>query len=123
MASLRGTSGGAGPIIAGLRRLAVAALVVCAGALALSALAGALLGSSLPRAMALGGYLAGSFLLVIGVFQGKRGPLAGAAMRAHLEGREPDRGGETTGVPGLFLALGFLLVLVAVLVDPRNHLL
>src|SRR5438270_9722677 len=60
--------------LAAFRRLTVLVLGVSASTAAVSALLGAALGSSLGRALSLGFYLVGSFLLIAGFFVGNRGP-------------------------------------------------
>jgi hypothetical protein len=118
-------------ITAALRRLG---LLVVGSALAIglfSALAGLLLGSSVGRAVSLGYYLAGSFLLISGFFVGNRGPLRSkrepggmfffgprVVRPATVEERE-----ETINNSAVFVGLGFVLILLGVLADDRYRLL
>lgn len=123
---------------AAARRIAVLfglAVVVIAG---VSALIGLALGSSATRSAATGLYLVGCFLIVLGVFAGVRGPLrpAGEAedaepmggllgvgifskgiRRATSEERE-----DAKATAWLFLALGAVMVVVGIVVDPRTSL-
>src|SRR5207302_1231741 len=58
-----------------LRRFALLVGAVGGGTVVVSIVLGLLLGASLPRAIALGYYLVGSFLLLAGFFFGNRGPV------------------------------------------------
>ena len=116
-------------LLFGLATIAVAAV---------SALIGLALGSSATRSVATGLYLTGCFLIVLGVFSGVRGPLrpAGADEDAepmgallgvgifskgirHATSDERDDARSTTW---LFLALGVVMVVVGIVVDPRTSL-
>src|SRR3954464_832935 len=61
-------------MLAALRRLTLLVIGCSLGIAAISALFGALLGASLDRAVALGFYGLGCFLMVSGFFVGNRGP-------------------------------------------------
>src|SRR3954470_18684125 len=61
-------------MLAALRRLTLLVVGCSLGIAAISALFGALLGASLDRAVALGFYGLGCFLMVSGFFVGNRGP-------------------------------------------------
>ena len=61
--------------IPALRRFALLVVAVGGGTVVVSILLGLLLGASLPRSIALGYYLVGSFLLLAGFFFGNRGPV------------------------------------------------
>ena len=107
-----------------------------AGATALvSLLLGLALGSAVDRAVSIGFYLVGSFLLVSGFFVGNRGP-------ARLKGRD-DEGGAMAGMFGVgiggrrlrwatreerdeamansavFVSIGFALILLGIVADSR----
>lgn len=114
-----------------LTLLAVAAGVTVAGSMLL-ALTG---GLSVRRSLALGFYLAGSFLLLAGFFVGNRG-------RARVETTPSRRGGglgpvvgarrvraatheeqsETIGTSAIFISLGVVLLLGGIVVDSRHDL-
>jgi hypothetical protein len=123
---------------AAARRIAVLfglAVVVIAG---VSALIGLALGSSATRSAATGLYLVGCFLIVLGVFAGVRGPLrpAGEAEDAEPMGGLLGVGIFSKGIrqatseeredakatAWLFLALGAVMVVVGIVVDPRTSL-
>lgn len=111
--------------------LAVAAGVTVSGSLLL-ALAG---GASPRRALALGFYLVGSFLLLAGFFVGNRG-------RARVEAPSGDHRGafgsglgarrvraatseeqqQTIGTSALFIVLGLVLLLGGVVADDQHEL-
>lgn len=122
-------------LLAALRRLLLllllAAGVTAAGSLAL----GALVGASLDRALSLGFYAVGCFLMVAGFFIGNRGParvksespgagilpfpLSGAR---RLRWASPGEQNETINNSAVFVGLGAILVVVAILVDTRHSL-
>ena len=111
---------------------------VAAGTALASLLLGLALGSKLDRAVSVGFYLVGSFLLVAGFFVGNRGP-------ARLRGAE-DEGGATAGMFGVplggrrlrwatpeereeamansavFVTLGLALIVLGILADSRVRL-
>jgi uncharacterized membrane protein HdeD (DUF308 family) len=122
-------------VLAAARRLAVVLAVVVGVTGLISALTGLLAGSSLTRAMSVGFYLVGCFLIVMGFFSGVRGPV-------RPRGKEEDApplaasfgvgvfwSGVRTATAGerydaltsawLFLLLGVGLVIAGVLVDSR----
>jgi hypothetical protein len=124
---------------AALRRFALLLAGVAGGTALVSLLLGLALGSAADRAVSVGFYLVGSFLLVAGFFAGNRGP-------ARLKGRE-DEGGAVAGMFGVgiggrrlrwatieereealansavFVALGLALIVLGVLADSRVRLL
>src|SRR3954452_2001214 len=85
-------------MLAALRRLTLLVVGCSLGIAAISALFGALLGASLDRAVALGFYGLGCFLMVSGFFVGNRGPArvksesAGWSMLPGLGSRRARRG-------------------------------
>jgi uncharacterized membrane protein HdeD (DUF308 family) len=114
----------------------VAAAVVLVGGV--SALAGVVLGASSLRSAATGLYVVGSFLLVLGVFNGLRGPVR---PRGADEDREAvggllgvgifsggirtataDERADARSTTWLFLALGVAMIVVGVVLDPRTSL-
>jgi hypothetical protein len=114
-----------------LTLLGIAAGVTVAGSMVL-ALAG---GVAVQRALALGFYLAGSFLLLAGFFVGNRG-------RARVETMPSRRGGgigpaigarrvraatkeeqsETVGTSAIFISLGLVMLIGAVAIDSQHDL-
>jgi hypothetical protein len=118
----------AGRRFAGL--LLLASILTIAGSLFFGLLAGA----SMSRAISLGFYLIGSFLLVGGFFVGNRGPvrlkkedaaggmpilglplLGGRSMRWAT----PDEREEAISMSAVLVALGLVLILIGVVVDSR----
>ena len=101
---------------------------------ALSGLFALIAGSSVRRALALGFYLVGSFLLIAGFFVGSRG-------RARPVTEDSDRGSfpfmsarkvrsateeeerETISASAIFISLGVSLLVVGVMVDSQARLL
>jgi hypothetical protein len=120
-------------LAAGARRFALLVGALSAGIVLVSALLGLALGSSLSRAVSLGFYLTGAFLLVAGFFVGNRGP-------ARLRGQPGDEGvwglgrrkgvrvataeerAEAVSTTTIFVTVGLLLILVGVIADPRYSL-
>jgi hypothetical protein len=124
---------------AAARRFAFLLGGVAAGTAVVSLLVGLALGSAADRAISIGFYLVGSFLLVAGFFVGNRGP-------ARLKGAE-DEGGAVGGMFGIpiggrrlrwataeereeamansavFVTLGFALIVLGILADSRVKLL
>jgi hypothetical protein len=108
-------------------------LAVAAGVTAVAAAAlGALAGSSLARSVSLGLYLVGSFLVVAGFVLGNRGPVRakddhGAAFLGMFAVRrrwaDPEEHATSINDSALFVALGFVLILLGVAVDSRYELL
>jgi hypothetical protein len=62
-------------VVGALRRFAGLLLVLAAGTVACSLAIGLATGSSISRALSIGFYLIGSFLLISGFFVGNRGPV------------------------------------------------
>ena len=118
-----------------LRRLVfVVALTVSLTALG-SVLTGLAIGAHLDRALTLGFYLMGCFLMVAGFFVGNRGPArlksesAGPAVvpfltfgPRRLRWATPDEQQETINNSAIFITLGVILVVIGVLLDTRHSL-
>jgi hypothetical protein len=121
-------------VLAALRRL-VGLLALAVGiATAGSLLLGALAGVSLTRALALGFYAVGSFLLLVGFFVGNRGPVRvrsespGASFPLAQFGNRKlgwatrSEQHETIGYSAVFIVLGFVLVLIGLAFDRAERL-
>ena len=122
-------------MIAAIRRLVLLVAgcsIVVAG---ISALFGALIGASLDRAIALGFYGLGCFLMVSGFFVGNRGPArvksetAGSSMLPlpgmgdrRLRWATLDEQNETINNSAIFIVLGLVLVLIGVVIDSHHSL-
>ena len=115
---------------AAFRRFLVVVAVIGTTTTVVSAGVGVIAGASLDRAVSLGFYLVGSFLLVMGFFVGNRGPvrLREKADANPLRGQRLVRPAtaeerrETIGNSALFVVLGLVLVLVGIAVDGRFRL-
>ena len=79
---------------------------ISGGVLALAILFGLVLGTSLSRSISVGFYLVGAFLLVAGFFTGIR--LA-----------TPEERADAVSTTGVFITLGFVLILIGVIADSR----
>lgn len=109
--------------------LALAALVT----VAVSLLFGLLIGASAGRAISVGFYLVGCFLLVGGFFVGNRGParlrgdedagLFGLGSRRRIGWATADEREDSLRTSALFVVLGFVLILLGIVADTRHELL
>jgi hypothetical protein len=111
------------------RRFFVLLAGVAATTAAVSILIGLLAGSSLDRALSVGFYLVGCFLLVGGFFLGNRGPVrpkgeAGPSMLGprFMRWATPAEREDTINSSAVFVTIGFVLLLLGVLVDSRVRL-
>jgi hypothetical protein len=92
----------------------------------LSLLGGLLGGGSVDRAVAVGFYLVGSFMLIAGFFIGNRGPVRPKGTGPMFFGSRimrwatPLEREESLNESALFVALGFVLILIGVAVDSRS---
>jgi hypothetical protein len=122
-------------MLAALRRFALVTFLCVGVTASLSLLFGALAGASVNRALALGFYLMGSFLLLAGFFVGNRGPIRVQSEEAGpiflpLPGYGPRRlrwatlgeQNETINSSAVFVVLGLVLIAVGILVDARQSL-
>jgi hypothetical protein len=124
--------------LAAARRFGILLVGLVVVTAAVSALLGLAAGASLNRAISIGFYLVGCFLLIAGFFIGNRGP-------ARLKGSEAESGGALGGMFGIggsrrlrwatpeereeaisnsavFVSLGFALILIGVIADNRFRL-
>jgi hypothetical protein len=132
-------------LLPALRRLvSITALAVCV-TVVVSLLIGLLLGSGIDRALTLGFYFVGSFLLVAGFFVGNRGPVrvksedlgeegvAGASAapmilpipgfsRRKLRWASLPEQHETINNSAVFICLGLVLVFIGVAFDSHHSL-
>jgi hypothetical protein len=125
----RSDTAGTDGIRAALRRLLklVAGIAVTTALLSLAA--GALLGADLLRSLAIGFYLAGSFMIGVGFLLGNRGParmrgdaspLPFAPRRVRWATRDEHL--EAINSSAVFVVLGFALILIGVVADTRHQL-
>jgi hypothetical protein len=115
-------------VAAAARRLVLLLIALLAGTVVVSLALGTLAGASADRAMSLGLYLVGSFLLVGGFFIGNRGPLRSIGDQGGLLsfwGRKGIRAAsaeerrEETGASAAYIVVGLLLIAFGVAVDSR----
>jgi hypothetical protein len=119
-------------LLAALRRLALLIVGVGGGTLVVSVLLGLLFGASIPRAVALGYYLVGSFLLLAGFFFGNRGPVrprgdADVGGGMILRGRRVrwatrDEQAEAINYSALYVVLGLVLIFLGLASDNKHAL-
>ena len=119
----------------GLRRL----FLLIAGCVAVTALGsvivGALVGASLDRALTIGFYLGGCFLMLAGFFVGNRGPARVKSEGQHTGGMLLPFGGgrnlrwaslgeqnETINTSAVYISLGLILVAIGIALDSRHSL-
>jgi len=119
--------------IPALRRFAVLVGAIGGGTVIVSILFGLLLGASLPRSIALGYYLVGSFLLLAGFFSGNRGPVRPRSdddqvgVLARPRGRRVrwatrEEHEEAINSSALFVVLGLLLIFLGLVPDNKHTL-
>ena len=121
-------------LLAALRRLVLVVLGASALTAFASVLVGLLIGASLDRALTLGFYLAGCFLLVTAFFVGNRGPARVKSETAEGGGMFPYFGTrhmrwatlneqeDALNSSGVFVILGFALVIIGALIDSHHSL-
>jgi hypothetical protein len=120
-------------LVAAARRFALLLGGLTAAIVLLSALLGLAFGSSLARAVSLGFYLTGAFLLVAGFFLGNRGParmrgqpgdegLWGLGRRKGVRLATPEEQAEAVSTTTIFVTVGVLLILIGVAADSRYSL-
>ncbi len=114
---------------AAARRFFVLLAGIAVGTAVLSILAGLLGGASIDRALSVGFYLVGSFMLIAGFFIGNRGPVRPKGVGTPFFGSRimrwatPLEREETLNESALFVAIGFALILIGVVTDSQTRLL
>jgi hypothetical protein len=121
-------------LLAALRRLAALLVLGLVGTALISVVLGLALGSSVARSLTVGFYLTGCFLMILGFFAGNRGPArvkseepGPATFPFTFGGRRlrwatPGEQHETISNSALFISLGLFLIVVGLLLDPRQSL-
>src|SRR5262245_6882246 len=124
-------------LVAALRRLAFVTVLAVGVTVVLSLILGLLIGASVNRALTLGFYLVGCFLLVVGFFVGNRGParvkgedtigptmlpIPSPASR-RLRWATLTEQNETINNSAVFISLGLVLVALGAIIDTRHSLL
>ena len=114
---------------AAIRRFGVLLVAVAGVTATLSLLAGLLGGGSVGRAVTVGFYLVGSFMLIAGFFIGNRGPVRPKGTGPMFFGSRimrwatPLEREESLNESALYLVLGIVLILLGVATDTRVRLL
>lgn len=116
--------------LAALRRLAGLFLLALALTIVGALVFGIAAGADTARALSVGFYLTGSFLLVAGFFVGNRGPVrfrreSGAPLfwgSRFVRWASPAEREENINLSAIFVVLGFVLILIGVVADNRYDL-
>ena len=116
-------------LVAAARRFLTLLAAIAAATAIPSLLLGVAAGAGADRAVSLGFYLVGSFLLLAGFFIGNRGPArlegeghSGLLGPLRLRWASPDERVATLNDSAIFVAIGFALLLLGLLVDSRVRL-
>ena len=113
---------------AAIRRFLVLLAGIAGVTAVLSLLASLVGGGSVGRALTVGFYLVGCFMLIAGFFIGNRGPVRPKGTGPMFLGSRimrwatPLEREESLNESALFVALGFVLILIGVAVDSRTGL-
>jgi hypothetical protein len=106
---------------------------VTGSVLLLSALLGLALGASLSRAISVGFYVVGAFLLMAGFFMGNRGPtrlrgepgdegLFGLGRKRGVRMATAEERADALSTTAVFISVGFILIVFGVVADSRYGL-
>lgn len=121
-------------LLAAARRFLSLLVLTATVTAAVSVVFGLLAGASIGRAVSLGFYVVGSFLLVGGFFIGNRGPvrfkkepeggipILGVFGARTVRWATPEEREETINTSAIFVALGLALIVLGVLADTRYRL-
>jgi len=120
-------------LVPALRRFVSILLLIGVPTVVVSLVLGLLLNASLARSIAIGFYLVGSTLLIGGFFVGNRGPVRpmrdvdGGEAQPRLANRRMrwatrQENEETINLSAVFVALGFVLLVLGIASDNRHSL-
>jgi hypothetical protein len=117
-------------LLAAARRFVVLLALLGGGTVVVAALAGAITGASLDRAVSLGLYATGSVLLLGGFLLGNRGPLRRVAAEDDapltvgraLRRADAEELRESVNLTAVLITLGLVLLLTGVAIDSRIEL-
>ena len=116
-------------LLAAFRRFAVLLIGVGAGTVVLSVAVGALVGYSVGRSIAIGLYIVGSLFLLFGFFIGNRGPFRtrgdepfGFFAPRSIRGATLEERHESINSSALLVAIGLVMIVLGLAVDPAHRL-
>ena len=120
-------------LLGATRRMITVLAFVAGGTAAVSLMVGTLTGAAVSRSVSLGFYVAGSVLLLLGFFVGNRGPARvksetpQASWVPFVGGRvmrwaSRDEAEEAINLSAIFVFVGLVLLMLAVVVDSRYQL-
>ena len=116
-------------LLAAARRFVLLTFGVAGVTVFVALVFGVLTGADLDRAISLGLYIVGSFLLVGGFFMGNRGPLRAKREdpipffgRREIRRATPEERREAVNTSAIFITVGLALILMAIAADSRFEL-
>jgi hypothetical protein len=113
-------------IAAAARRLGILFASITGGTAVVALLLGLATGSSVGRALSLGWYIVGAVLLISGFFVGNRGPSRPQgegwntfSLQRWVRWATPEEQRESISFSALLVILGFVLIVLGAVADPR----
>ena len=114
---------------AAARRLGIIIASIVGGSAVVAVLLGLLFGASVPRSLSLGWYIVGCVLLVGGFFIGNRGPSrpegegwSPFSLQRWVRWATPQEQFESLSLSAVLIVIGFLLIVLGAIADPRHSL-
>lgn len=114
---------------AAARRFGILFAALAGGTAVIALLLGLAFGSGVGRSLSLGWYIVGATLLISGFFVGNRGPSRPQgtgwnpfSLQRWSRWATPDEQHETISLSAVLVILGFVIIIMGVVADPRQPL-